>query len=176
MNKPNDKTKDAENPVGPEGPLLKLDIPMWQVYLGLFLIALVLTAFKLYERSYIAPGKEVRWQQLDIDEFTEKRRQRSDLLIWIRSSEPAANESISALFVEPKVRAAVYLNRFLAYEIKFEHRNEELNTWVEQNLKPISSGGIACWMAGQKKPVLLTLDELDAGSLVDTLEGLEQDP
>lgn len=166
-----ESTKDTENPVGPETPLVKLDVPLWQVYVALFLIAMVLTAFKLYERSYIAPHKQVAWQPLKMVEVQERRRQRRDQLIWIHSRDAEVNQTTQQLFEEPSVRAAIYLNRFLAWEIKPEYRNDDLNAWIDKHLQRIADGGVACWTADAKQAVFPGPQEMNAERLVELLEG-----
>lgn len=159
----------SENPVGPEEAPVKLDLPMWQVYIALFLIASALTIYKFYESNYIAPRQVVNWQPFDLGEFS-RERSRRDLLLWVPSGNAAIDQEIAELFATPSIQAAVYLGRLLAIQIPAEDRDAELIEWLEENMEPIPQGGLALWPTSAAKPNYLASARIDPQSLLAWLE------
>ena len=171
MENRNDKSNDFENPVGPEQPYVRLDVPLWQVYVALFLIALVLTAFKFYERRYLAPNRAVLWNSLDLTEFRQERLHRRNILIWVHADDVDANQTTRQLFEQPAVRSLVYLNRCLTWQIDRRDQSEEMSEWISKNLGQIANGGLAFWAASDKQPKWLPAHRHTIDSLTGLIEG-----
>ena len=172
MKHSNDKNKQAQNPVGPVEPLIKIDIPLWQVFVALFLIALVLTAFKWFERNNIAPNKTVIWRSLDLKEFRQERLRRTNILLWIRSPSDQDDRNIMTAFQEPSIRTAVYMNRCLTFTIDRDPpRAEDLNDWLANNLQELAEGGLAYWVSSEKRPEILLPREITNDSVLELLDG-----
>ena len=159
----------SENPVGPEEAPIKLDLPMWQVYIALFLIASALTIYKLYESNYIAPKQVVNWQPFDSGEFSIER-QRRNLLIWVPSDNTETDQNIAELFTTPPIQAAVYLGRLLAIQTPADNLDQETAAWLHENMESIQQGGLALWPVSAAKPQYLASADIDSQSLLAWLE------
>jgi len=185
MTDSNHKRQRFENPVGGEFPLQKLDIPLWQVFVALFLIAGVLTLFKVYERNRIAPQKKVPWKPFEVAEFQQEQRQRRNLLLWIHSDDDAENREALDSFDQVPVRVANYMGRCLNYQLEpgwqsgdgasneasNETANPELLKWIDRNVKPIRNGGIAFWAGGSRQPTFLESSRWTPEKIAQLIEG-----
>jgi hypothetical protein len=80
------------------------------------------------------------------------------------------------MFEDPQVRSAVYLNRFLTFEVPHGELPVSLRTWTETRLQPIAAGGLACWHAGNQRPAFLELHEIRLPGLLRLLEIGDQLP
>ena len=161
------------NPVGPEEPLVKLDVSMWQVYLALLLIAGVLTAFKVYERTTLAPRQPVVWQPLPLRDLLQERRMQRNLIIWVKGSDTVADNLVRDLSEQPDVRAALYLNRFQSFEVQWSDLGGEVDESVVRELQPVAAGGLAIWHANKPKPVCLPPATLDPQTVLDHIDSAE---
>lgn len=172
MTEHNLKKQSFENPVGEDLPFVKFDVPLWQVFVALFLIAMVLTAFKFHERRNIAPFKKVQWNTLDLLEFKQERLQRRNIMLWVHTQDEARHQELGRIFESPEVQATVYLNRCLAFQLPTDmERDENLEAWLAKMPNNLAKGGIGYWLAGEPEPVVLSLDDLDGRQLIELLEG-----
>ncbi len=158
------------NPVGSDEPLVKLNLPMWQVYVALFLIATVLTAFKVYERRTIAPRQPIVWQPLPGGNLQQQRRTGRNILIWVRGDNQTGMQRVRDLAELPDVRAAVYLNRFLTFEVQAAERFAKTDPTLAATLQPIAAGGLAVWLASESQPVCLDSIAVDSVALLKVLD------
>lgn len=172
MTEHNHKKQRFENPVGDDAPFVKFDVPLWQVFVALFLIALVLTAFKLHERRNIAPYKKVQWNSFDLSEFKQERLNRRNILLWIQSADENTNQEVARVFEDNEVQATVYLNRCLTYRLSpTTVADEDLQEWLARNASDFSEGGIGYWMASERKPEVVDLPDVDVPKIVKLVDG-----
>ena len=159
------------NPVGPEESPVKLDLPMWQVYVALLLIASGLTAYKFYESRYIAPNHVVTWVTLTGDEVLSAHRQR-ELLIWVKSEDANRNQVIDSLFTEPLIRSTVYLKHLQTIQL-VDSSEPTLEIWETTPWDKIRGGGLAYWETHQQKPKVLLESNINSATLTDFLNDSE---
>lgn len=157
-----------ENPVGPEVPPMKLDIPMWQVYAALLLIASGLTAYKFYESRYLAPNHVVTWQPLKGEDVLSAHRNRA-LLVWVKSGNADRNQEIQSLFANPAVRSAVYLQHLQTIQL-VESPDKHSEIWEEKDWDKIRGGGLAYWELQKNKPHFLLESNVDTSTLMNFLD------
>lgn len=157
-----------ENPVGPEESPVKLDLPMWQVYVALLLIASGLTIYKFYESRYIAPNHVVTWTPLNGEAILSAHRQR-ELLIWVKSDNANQNQEIESLFADPTIRSAVYLKHLQTIQL-VEPPGEASEIGTTNLLDKIRGGGLAYWETQEKEPVFLLESSIDATGLTKLLD------
>lgn len=173
----NDKKQEFENPVGGDLQLVRFNVPLWQVFVSLFLIAIVLTGFKLYERNWIAPGKKVQWKPFDLTEFKQERLHRRNILLWIHATDDDLNQNVREVFGRESVQATVYLQRCLAYEIHAGwDDSDELAAWIGKNAPKLAGGGIGYWIASDRTPEIAMANAVEEDRIVQMIESPGRQP
>ena len=124
------------------------DVPLWKVLVTLFLVAIVLTAFKYYERHNIAPHHEIQWVDFDLAVVRQEQKRRRNLLIKVNSGQ----DEFVGLFDEPQVRAVVYLDKPVCLQIDSElAESEAVAGWLRENAPGLVDGGV-CFTRSDGSP------------------------
>ena len=169
----NDKSNEFKNPVGPDQPLVRFDVPLWQVFVALFLIALVLTAFKWYERNHIAPHQAVHWQPFEISVFQQEQRSRRNILVWVCGNDPAVADRQGQLFESPEIRTAAFLNRCLFFRLDPDPMSEERINWIRRYAAKAGQGGFAMFAAGSRDSRVIDGSSVSVQDLLNLIEGVD---
>lgn len=137
------KSSPQENPVGPESPAFTFPFSKVQVLVALLLVAIGLTAWKLYEAKYIAPGTTVRWQPFSLEALTSAAHRRIDVLIVLDPNPPEELQSLNEQLTNSEFQKAVYLTRPRTFRIEsMTSLDESSVAWLEEQSDKVSPGNL----------------------------------
>ncbi len=152
------------NPDGPMPPF-KFDVPLWQVFIALFLIAAVLSGYKFFERKILAPKRVIVWQPFDVDKFQQEKRARRNILVWVRDATTVKTHQ--STFQSPNIQAAVYLEHCVTYAIDLPAQTPADRDWIERQAKGISGGGVYYWNAFESQKRLLDSGQFNESAVLE---------
>ncbi|MGI9519599.1 MAG: hypothetical protein ACR2NP_21280 [Pirellulaceae bacterium] len=163
----------SENPVGEDEPTFRFPYKTWQVLAGLFVVAILVTAWQWYARTYIAPATPIRWQEFSVDEAIEVQRQRRNMLVWIQPADEKLVRETQELLQRPAVQSAAWLQRPAARKITSRQvAEEDIERWVTQIGGQLMSGGFVM-METSDEPRWMPQATLSEESLVALISGPE---
>ncbi len=164
----------SENPVGDDEPTFRFPYKTWQVLAGLFVVAILVTAWQWYAQNYVAPATPIRWQDFSLAETVELRRQRKTLLIWVQPASPQLLESTQEMLRQPEVQAAAWRRKLSARHITSDHAgDDEVETWLGDIHNELAGGGFVLQEPGDNRPQWLLQRDATRQSLANLINGEE---
>jgi hypothetical protein len=167
------KNKRPENPVGPDAATFEFRYSLWQVLAALLVVAIVLTAWKVYEARFIAPNIPVAWQAFSEKSFDQARRQGRDVLLQVVPVERELAVRQIGVTSRPEFQRAVFLASPVALQIDLnEELDEGTRNWLPINVPAIAAGGMAFFpQHGSAVPRCIAPGELSIPAAVALMDG-----